>query len=108
MIFLRAEDPDGDMKSIAAVLWPAGAGFCPTQVNMLKAEGAKQFSGYLLMRSPTQPEVDTQGNDAASGRFTASASRHQVNSLAPVWTSSPKPRPDGVANIEIVCSRNIH
>ena len=52
MIFLRAENPDGDMKSIAAVLWQAGVGFYPTQVNMLKAEDAKQFSGYLVMRTP--------------------------------------------------------
>jgi len=54
MIFLRAEDPDGDMKSIAAVLWQAGVGFYPTQINMLKAEDAKQFSGYLSLRTPTE------------------------------------------------------
>jgi len=52
MIFLRAEEPDGDMKSIAAVLWQAGVGYYPTQVNMLKAEDAKHFSGYLFMRTP--------------------------------------------------------
>jgi hypothetical protein len=52
MIFLRAENPDGDMKSIAAVLWQAGVGFYPTQVNMLKAEDTKQFSGYLSMKTP--------------------------------------------------------
>jgi hypothetical protein len=53
MIFVRAEDPDGDMKTIAAVLWQAGVGFYPTQVNMVKAEDARQFSGYLFMRTPT-------------------------------------------------------
>jgi hypothetical protein len=53
MIFVWAEDPDGDMKSIAAVLWQAGVGYYPTEVNMLKAEDAKQFSGYLFMRTPT-------------------------------------------------------
>ncbi|HVO84111.1 MAG TPA: hypothetical protein VMU60_06790 [Syntrophobacteria bacterium] len=53
MIFLRAEDPDGDMTSIAAVLWQAGVGYYPTQVTMLKAEYGKQFSGYLLMKTPT-------------------------------------------------------
>jgi hypothetical protein len=52
MIFVRAEDPDGDMQSIAALLWQAGVGYYPTQVNMLKAEDAKQFSGYLFMRTP--------------------------------------------------------
>jgi hypothetical protein len=54
MVFLQAENPDGDMKSIAAVLWQAGVGFYPTQINMLKAEDAKQFSGYLSLRTPTE------------------------------------------------------
>jgi hypothetical protein len=54
MIFLRAENPDGDMKSIAAVLWQAGVGFYPTQVNVLKAEDRKQFCGYLSLRTPTE------------------------------------------------------
>jgi hypothetical protein len=54
MIFVRAEDPDGDMNSIAAVLWQAGVGYYPTQVNMLKAEDGKQFSGYLVMKTPTE------------------------------------------------------
>ena len=53
LIFLRAEDPDGDIKSIAAVLWQAGVGYYPTEVNMLKAENTRQFSGYLAMMTPT-------------------------------------------------------
>ena len=52
MIFFRAEDPRGDMKSVAAVLWQAGVGYYPTEVNMLKPEDAKQFSGYFSMRTP--------------------------------------------------------
>lgn len=52
MIFLRAEDPDGDMKSIAAVLWQAGVGYYATDVTMLKPEQEKGFSGYLYLRSP--------------------------------------------------------
>jgi len=53
MIFIRAEDPDGDMQSVAAELWQAGVGYYPTQVTMLKAEDAKHFSGCLFMRTPT-------------------------------------------------------
>jgi len=53
MIFLRAEDPDGDMKSITAELWQAGVGYYPTQVTMLKAVDAKEFSGYLFLQTPT-------------------------------------------------------
>jgi hypothetical protein len=52
MIFLRAEDPDGDMTSIAAVLWQAGVGYYPTEVTMLKPEEGKEISGYLYMRTP--------------------------------------------------------
>jgi len=53
MIFLRAEDPDGDMTSIAAMLWQAGVGYYPTEVNMLKPGEGKEISGYLYMRTPT-------------------------------------------------------
>jgi len=52
MIFLRAEDPKGEMKSIAAVLWEAGVGYYPTEVTMLKPENSKEISGYLYMRTP--------------------------------------------------------
>jgi len=52
MIFLRAEDPDGDMTSIAAVLWQAGVGYYPTEVNMLKPVEGKGISGYLYMMTP--------------------------------------------------------
>jgi hypothetical protein len=52
MIFLRAEDPNGDMTSIAALLWQAGVGYYPTEVNMLKPEDARQFSGYFSMKTP--------------------------------------------------------
>jgi len=52
MIFLRAEDPDGDMTSIAAVLWQAGVGYYPTEVNMLKPVEGKEISGYLYMMTP--------------------------------------------------------
>jgi len=52
MIFLRAQDPDGEMKSIAAVLWQAGVGYYPTEITMLKAEAGKDFSGYLYLQTP--------------------------------------------------------
>jgi hypothetical protein len=58
LIFLRAEDNDGDMKSIAAVLWQAGVGYYPTEVNRLKAEDARQFSGYLSMMTPAGFDIN--------------------------------------------------
>ena len=54
MISHRAENPDRDMKSIVPVLWQAGVGFYPTLVNILKAENAKRFSGYLSRKTPAE------------------------------------------------------
>jgi hypothetical protein len=58
MIFLQAEDPKGDMTSIAAVLWQAGVGYYPTEVTMLKPEESKEISGYLYMRTPAEFELN--------------------------------------------------
>jgi hypothetical protein len=52
MIYVRAEDPNGDMKSIAAVLWQAGVGYYPTEVTRLKEGERKEFSGYLYLDIP--------------------------------------------------------
>ena len=51
-IFLRAEDADGDMSDIAAVLWQAGVGTYPTDVTRLKGDDRKEFSGYLFLQTP--------------------------------------------------------
>jgi len=58
MIFLRAEDPDGDMTSIAAVLWQAGVGYYPTEANMLKPEDRKEMSGYLYLKTPASFNIN--------------------------------------------------
>jgi hypothetical protein len=58
MIFLRAEDPKGDMTSIAALLWQAGVGYYPTEVSMLKPEEGKEISGYLYMRTPASFNIN--------------------------------------------------
>lgn len=81
MIFLKAEDPDGDMKSITAVLWQAGVGYYPAQVTMLKSEQGKQLSGYLYLGTPVDYSLnwdevelylyvrDSQGNRAQPVKF---------------------------------------
>jgi hypothetical protein len=51
-IFVKAEDPDGDMKSIAAVLWQAGVGYYPAEVTMLKPDQGKQFAGCFFLQTP--------------------------------------------------------
>jgi len=51
-IFLRAEDADGDMRDIAAVLWQAGVGLYPIDVTRLKGDERREFSGYLFLQTP--------------------------------------------------------
>jgi len=52
MIYVRAEDPKGDMKRLAAVLWQAGVGYYPTEVTRLKEGERGAFSGYLYLAIP--------------------------------------------------------
>ncbi len=46
-IFLEAEDPDGDMLKIAAVVDQSGYGTYPTDWIYLKPQYEKNFRGYL-------------------------------------------------------------
>ena len=51
-IFLHAQDADGDMSDIVAVLWQAGVGIHPTDITRLKGDDRKEFSGYLFLQTP--------------------------------------------------------
>jgi len=53
MIYVRAEDPKGEMKSLAAMLWQAGVGYYPTEVTRLKEGERGAFSGYLYLGIPS-------------------------------------------------------
>jgi hypothetical protein len=52
MIYVRAKDANGDMKSIGAALWQAGVGYYPTETTTLKEGDWKEFSGYLYLAIP--------------------------------------------------------
>jgi hypothetical protein len=81
MIFLRAEDPDGNMTSISAGLWQAGVGYYPTEVTMLKPDESKELVGYLYLRTPPSFNInwdefeltlsiwDSNGNRSQSVKF---------------------------------------
>ncbi|MGE5310770.1 MAG: hypothetical protein ACM3MN_03425 [Nitrospirota bacterium] len=56
-VFLRAEDPDGDMNDITAVLWQAGVGTYPTEVTRLKGDDRREFSGYLSLLTPNDSNL---------------------------------------------------
>jgi hypothetical protein len=46
-IYIKAEDPDGDMLRIASVVSQSGYGYYPTDWIYLKKEYAQQFKGYI-------------------------------------------------------------
>jgi hypothetical protein len=46
-IYIEAEDPDGDMSRIAAVVDQRGYGYYPTDWTVIKASNQKHLKGYL-------------------------------------------------------------
>ena len=50
-VYLKASDPDGNMKSIYAVVEQLGKGPYPLSITRLKAENQKEFSGYVYLNS---------------------------------------------------------
>jgi hypothetical protein len=48
-IYLKASDPDGNMKNIYAVVEQPGIGPYPLSVTRIKPENQKEFSGYVYL-----------------------------------------------------------
>jgi hypothetical protein len=77
-VYLKAQDVDGDMKDIAAVLWQAGVGYYSTSVTLIRGEDRKDFAGYLFLTTPADSSLmwdefkltvlvrDCQGNKSES------------------------------------------
>ena len=61
-IYLKASDPDGNMRSIYAVVEQPGIGPYPLSITRLKAENQKEFSGYVYLNSA--------GSDASAMNYT--------------------------------------
>jgi len=51
-IYLKANDVDGDMKYIVAVLSVEGMGGSPTSEIWLKGEDRTEFDGYIFLNTP--------------------------------------------------------
>ena len=56
-VYLKAQDADGDIKDIAAVLWQAGVGYYSTDVTVIKGADRKDFAGYLFLFTPADPTL---------------------------------------------------
>ena len=51
-VYLRANDIDGDMRTIVAVLSGAGFGSPQTSITQLRKEHRQEFAGYIFLRTP--------------------------------------------------------
>ena len=62
-VYLRAKDPDGDMKETIQVLVRGGSGPFKTSFVPLRAEHSAEMGGYFFLRtpSPTQADYDRLG-----------------------------------------------
>ena len=77
-VYLKATDPDGDMKQIDAVMWQTGFGYYPTDITWIRKDDAKEVAGYLYLNTPPEPTLlsdrfvltllvlDRQGTSTAS------------------------------------------
>ena len=56
-VYLKATDPDGDLKEIVAVMWQTGYGYYPTDITRIKKDDAKEVAGYLYLNTPPEPTL---------------------------------------------------
>lgn len=57
-VYLRAKDPDGDMKDMVQVLVMGGSGPFKTSFVPLRAEHSEEMGGYFFFRTPSPSQAD--------------------------------------------------
>ena len=57
-VYLRAKDPDGDMKKTIQFLGRGESGFFKTSYVPLKAEYSAEMDGYFFLRTPSPAQAD--------------------------------------------------
>lgn len=50
-VYLKATDPDGDMKYIVATVKQAGVGVSPVSLTRIREENRKELSGYVYLNT---------------------------------------------------------
>ena len=51
-VYLHAKHGDGDLKSIALMLYQSGIGYHSTQITWIKGEHTQEFAGYIYLNTP--------------------------------------------------------
>ncbi|MFA9435455.1 MAG: hypothetical protein ACERKR_12320, partial [Deltaproteobacteria bacterium] len=57
-VYIRAKDPDGDMKQMIQVLMRGESGPFKTTFAPLKAEHSAEMGGYFFLRTPSPAQAD--------------------------------------------------
>ena len=57
-VYLRAKDPDGDMKEMIQVLMREGSSPFNTAFTQIKAEHSAEMAGYIFLRTPSTATAD--------------------------------------------------
>ena len=56
-IYLKASDPDGDMKNLYAVVFQPGMGSYPLSITKIKEGEGKELSGYFYLYTGNEPAM---------------------------------------------------
>jgi hypothetical protein len=51
-VYLKASDPDGDMKNILCVVDQPGVGTYPVSITRIKEKDRRELSGYVYLNTP--------------------------------------------------------
>jgi hypothetical protein len=101
-VYLRAKDPDGDMKQMIQVLMRGGSGPFRTTFAPLRAEHSAEIGGYFFLRTPSSAQadytrlgfmgltlritlLDCQGNKSESVEFPLHFTFEVAHDLPPEW-----------------------
>jgi hypothetical protein len=58
MVYLKASDPDGDMKNIYATIFQPGMGSYPAGITRIKEGNNKELSGYVHLYTGNDPSLN--------------------------------------------------
>ncbi len=97
-VYLKASDPDGDMKNLYAEIFQPGLGTYPLSITRIKKDESKDLSGYFYLNTGNEPAMQfvnlilTVQIEDRAGHFSASVKFPVVFNLA----SAQQPPPPGV------------
>jgi hypothetical protein len=101
-VYLRAKDPNGDMKETIQVLMRGGSGPFKTTFAPLRAEHSAEMGGYFFLRTPSSAQADysrlgfmgltlritirdCQGNKSEQVEFPLDFTLETAHDLPPEW-----------------------